>query len=693
MKTKRILSLFIIISMMMSLLGFSVHSEEIEENPQISIIHNIAEKYTGEAILPDENIHWFLADLAEYNTLYPENSFAMSQTQKQACLDKVIEFADNATAPGDLAKSIIALRSLGYDAKNVTTKENQKIDIVEKLTDLVDAQDAAVTDEYTLPYVIIALQQGEGYATQEQINYLIGEAVSTKLVWQSLPWGYPDSATPMVRALYPYYEKPEIEIILNETIPIITGCQTDSGLISDSVCSTGIAMVALATMGEDCEMVIKNEKNLIEGIMAYATDAGFSQWNESFDTEQAFRGLIAWQLSKQGKRIYDFSLYPMNEAKATVDLPQPTPEPTPEPTPDDSTDMVSIKIKVMIHDDDECDNSYTYKNNSGNYTALLNQTIIAESGASVFDALVEALTLNGIDYVEGSDGYIVSIDGVSEFDHGNKSGWMFTVDGEYINTGSSSTLLTEDATVVWFYTDDYSKERGSENYSTSLGGEPVKPKTDLDKKEEIKENTGLPNKNPDVLTPSVKYDEKTFDDITNHKNQIIIEELAKRGIINGMTDTRFSPNSTMTRAEFSTIVVQALGLSTQDNAVFNDVLKDSWYYDFVNIAYHYGIVNGVSKTEFCPQGTITREQAACMVQRAAVLCGMQTEFDDTATRNILAEFVDYVTISDWAKTAMAFCYNEGILDKSVIEIKPQEEITRAEVAQMVYNMLKEVELI
>ncbi len=702
MKTKRFLSILIIISMIMSFCGVFATAEEgdaVQSEP-ITIIHNIADKYTGESILTDDNIHWFLADLADYATVYPDSEYVMSDELRQSCLDKVIEFADNATTPGDLSKSIIALRSMGYDAKNVTTKKEQAIDIVEKLTALVDEEAAAVIDPYTLSYVIIALQQGADYATQEQMTWLMNKAIETKNEWQYPVWGGPDAVAPMVLAISPYYDendtiKEVINEAINESIEIIKNCQTDSGLMSDSVCSTGVSMVALAAMGIDCEEVIKNGNNLIDGMMAYKTEEldGFNQWGYSFDTEQSFRGLIAWQMSNQGKRIYDFSQYPMNEAKATVDLPTPTPEPEPEPEPDyptdEPTDTVSIKIKVMIHSEDECNNSYTYKNNSSNYTALVDETVIADSGVSVFEVLDEVLTRNHIDYVEGSSGYIVSIDGIREFDHGDRSGWMFTVDGKYVNTGSNSKLLSEDATVVWFYTDDYSREKGSENYSTSLGGEPVKPKTDVREKEEEKPL----DRNPDVLIPEIKYDEKTFGDIVNHQSKTVIEELAIRGIINGMTDTQFCPDNTMTRAEFSTIVVRALGLLNKGNTKFDDVSEDTWYYDFVNIAYNYGIVEGMSESEFNPNGTITREQAATMIQRAAVLCGLKTEFDEDKTRDILAEFVDYVTISDWAKSSMAFCFNEGILDRSVIEIKPKTEITRAEVAQMVYNVLKEAELI
>ena len=154
---------------------------------------------------------------------------------------------------------------MGYDAKNVTTKEEHAIDVVEKLTALVDEQSATVSNIYTLPYVIIALQQGENYATSEQMDWLIEQVISQKASWQDTMWG-PDGAAPMVLALRPYYEtNDDIKILIDETIEIIKNCQTDTGMMSDSICSTGVSMMALASMGVDCEGVIKNENNLIDG--------------------------------------------------------------------------------------------------------------------------------------------------------------------------------------------------------------------------------------------------------------------------------------------------------------------------------------------------------------------------------------------------------------------------------------------
>lgn len=198
---------------------------------------------------------------------------------------------------------------------------------------------------------------------------------------------------------------------------------------------------------------------------------------------------------------------------------------------------------------------------------------------------------------------------------------------------------------------------------------------------------GLPGKHADVSVKPLTKPGVTFADIAGHSNQQAIEALAAREIINGKSADAFDPDATMTRAEYAAIVVKALGLPMKEEAKFEDVTKTDWFFPFVNTACSYGIINGISETKFNPNGTITREEAAVMTARAAKLCGMNTELETAAVRDVLAGFTDYVTASDWARSALAFCLREQILSEEEIEILPKQEIKRCEIAQMLYQML------
>ena len=82
-----------------------------------------------------------------------------------------------------------------------------------------------------------------------------------------------------------------------------------------------------------------------------------------------------------------------------------------------------------------------------------------------------------------------------------------------------------------------------------------------------------------------------------------------------------------------------------------------------------------------------------MVARAAKLCGMETDYSGAAVRDALAQFGDYTKTNDWARASLAFCYDQGILDSSVMNIEPTQKIKRCEIAQMLYNMLQKAKLL
>jgi len=204
---------------------------------------------------------------------------------------------------------------------------------------------------------------------------------------------------------------------------------------------------------------------------------------------------------------------------------------------------------------------------------------------------------------------------------------------------------------------------------------------------------GLPGKHTDVKAMPVTAPGTTFDDVVFSENITAIEALAARGIINGKSDGIFDPDAGMTRAEFATIITRGLGLAAKDTGVFTDVSASAWYAGFAGTANQYGIVNGVGGNKFNPGGTITRQEAATMVARAAKLCGMDTAMTAPETRDMLAQFGDYVTVADWAQDSLAFCYREDILDQSELNIQPTKAILRGEIAQMLFNMLTKANLI
>lgn len=214
--------------------------------------------------------------------------------------------------------------------------------------------------------------------------------------------------------------------------------------------------------------------------------------------------------------------------------------------------------------------------------------------------------------------------------------------------------------------------------------------------DDTQKGEGLAGKHAAVQAVPLRAPGKTFDDIaggSTHRNQIAIEALAARGIINGKADGLFHPEDSMTRAEFAALVVRSLGLTPQADDRFSDVNPGEWFSGYAGTACAYGIIQGVGADRFCPGGTITRQEAAVMAARAAELCGMEPSLDGSSVRDVLAQFPDYISTADWALQGVAFCYRAELLDQSELEIRPLDAIKRCEAAQMLYTLLTKANLL
>ncbi|MFS0723852.1 S-layer homology domain-containing protein [Paenibacillus sp. 1P07SE] len=120
----------------------------------------------------------------------------------------------------------------------------------------------------------------------------------------------------------------------------------------------------------------------------------------------------------------------------------------------------------------------------------------------------------------------------------------------------------------------------------------------------------------------VEADCIAFTDMQRHWAEPKVEQLASKRIVRGITSEDFAPNRNITRAEFASLLVRALGIKTDRSAsgdVFQDVAAASWYAKEVEAAFRAGLVQGISVTHFAPEAQITREQIAVMVMNALAL--------------------------------------------------------------------------
>lgn len=102
-------------------------------------------------------------------------------------------------------------------------------------------------------------------------------------------------------------------------------------------------------------------------------------------------------------------------------------------------------------------------------TVILPETDVAISvGETVLDLTIRILEKNNIPFEIagfGKDAYILSIDGIAQYEKGPQSRWLYNVDGEYPPAGPSEYYLKEDQRLEWIYTVDGGKDIGSPNIS------------------------------------------------------------------------------------------------------------------------------------------------------------------------------------------------------------------------------------
>lgn len=178
---------------------------------------------------------------------------------------------------------------------------------------------------------------------------------------------------------------------------------------------------------------------------------------------------------------------------------------------------------------------------------------------------------------------------------------------------------------------------------------------------------------------------QSFDDITHHWAKRDIEFLVARGAISGISKDKFNPDSNVTREEFVTFLVKALGIQpyNPDRESYDDVDKGDWSYQYIEGAARTGLISGVSHDYFAPKRPITREEAAILLSRA----GNFKPVKEQEMVKVLSTFTDSDKISWWAKNDLAPVIKAKVLNGSDNgKFLPQNYATRAEAAAMIARL-------
>lgn len=239
--------------------------------------------------------------------------------------------------------------------------------------------------------------------------------------------------------------------------------------------------------------------------------------------------------------------------------------------------------------------------------------------------------------------------------------------------GKRYSSLSELQSSVEKLVKDSKKEQSGGKSSTggTVGGKNVSMKL---------ETTGNDNK------ASEKTVRKVFSDVPeSHWAFDAVNYLRWNNIVNGDTNNSFNPEKNVSRAELVKMLVCAFNVkgSTCD---FADVNSGDWFYGYVAAAFTKGLING-DGSNFRPNEDITRQDAAVIIFRFAENSGKKYTDGDLT-------FEDADSISDYAKNAVAALSSDGTINGiDGKRFAPQERLTRAQCAKMIYGIITEREVL
>lgn len=186
---------------------------------------------------------------------------------------------------------------------------------------------------------------------------------------------------------------------------------------------------------------------------------------------------------------------------------------------------------------------------------------------------------------------------------------------------------------------------------------------------------------------------KGYKDVNDFANISWAKEAAAKlsslKIVNGTPEGNFLPLKNMTRAEFAKVAVIGLGLDMKQvsKPTFADIKKSDWFYDYVETAAAYGLINGIVKNDqrvFNPNANISRAEIAAILSRALIEVKGKSSMSVQSIHN---PFTD-ISESHWANNSILYLYQAGIIKgKSEMTFAPGDNATRAEISVMISRLL------
>lgn len=169
-----------------------------------------------------------------------------------------------------------------------------------------------------------------------------------------------------------------------------------------------------------------------------------------------------------------------------------------------------------------------------------------------------------------------------------------------------------------------------------------------------------------------------------------IQIMSARQVVRGNAAGRFEPNRPVTRAEFATMLVRALGLpeNPQTGSQFRDVHPEDWYAGAIGAAVATGLFRGDGDGQFRPETPISRQEMAVILGRVLMQRYQQQGLDPSLGLLTLTFYTDSGSVAPWAQEGVALTLQSGLMrGRAGNQFAPLEIATRAETATVLQRLM------
>lgn len=441
------LSIFFTFVILLSSITTTSYGLEMERNvleksssysSSLSDVQSILDDLSKSLEFKDSSSSWHIFDMAAYGK-------KEDLSKKKEYFESALSVINNEKAfSTDYERTAIVLSSLGYDTSKIKDSSGNEIDLIEKIYNYnKNAEKPSLGSVNGYIFALLAYDSG-GYIVPNDaywnrnkvVDYLVETAQHDDGGWSlsidKSTNSDPDMTAMAISALTPYRKDPRIKNSLDKAVDFLSErYKKDKGFKSwGSINSNSSSMVILALSGlgidsgTDSRFTIDN-MTVIDNLMSFKTTDGRFGYTDknhnAFATEQAFRGLVAYEKFKRtgiASNIYNFG--DLEEKK-----------------------KVSFEIRGLDS------TGSIFKDNN----------IIIEKNMSAFDLLEKISNDKKIELKYSNTAFGVYIEGIAGLNSGEngfpRSGWMYKINGESPNVGSDLYKLSGGDNVYFYFVKDY----------------------------------------------------------------------------------------------------------------------------------------------------------------------------------------------------------------------------------------------